>query len=305
MIVEMGVCAGIVTYNPDLTRLKLVLKSVRGQFSCIWIVDNGSNNYEEIATLIAGCNDVELVALGNNLGIAAALNVICKKALDAGYDHVLTLDQDTVIEDGMADSLESHIGEKVAVVCPRVLYEGNEAFCKSSNDDVEQIAWAITSGSLTSLEAWKSVGGFDERMFIDGVDKDFCLRLGESGWSVIRVNNVTIHHRLGQLLCRRVFGKTLYITNHSAMRCYYRSRNHVYLYRKDVIGLFDMLLYSINLPIKVLFFEEDKTAKLEAIYQGFRAGFAMDISTRMMNGISPDDTLCDDLSLGEQGSFSR
>ncbi|MEJ0107143.1 MAG: hypothetical protein WDO19_33470 [Bacteroidota bacterium] len=68
-----------------------------------------------------------------------------------------------------------------------------------SNDPTsysETIA-VITSGSLIQLDAWKETGGYNETLFIDEVDHEYCYRVKEKGYKVIQVNHVILNHQLG------------------------------------------------------------------------------------------------------------
>lgn len=56
----------------------------------------------------------------------------------------------------------------------------------------EFIDFCITSASCTNLAVWKEVGGFDERLFIDLVDNEFCKRLIVSGYKILRLNNLVL-----------------------------------------------------------------------------------------------------------------
>ncbi len=271
-------CAGIVLYNPDFYRLQQVLNAVSLQVSRVILVDNGSNNVEQVTTLLEQYKIARLVRLGENRGIAAALNVACDIAQQEGYEQILTLDQDTVIERDMVQRLMPLAGEGTGIVCPRVAYEGNEEFQPQPRDAVEIVEWAITSGSLTSLKAWKEVEGFDERMFIDGVDRDFCLRLRRKGWNVKRVNDAVMHHKLGELKCRRLLGRTIYATNHPAWRRYYMARNRVYLCRKGLVGFGEAARWAAKEISKVVLFEKNGISKSAAIIRGVRDGFTIPVS---------------------------
>ena len=48
----MNICAGIVTYNPNITILKKCIESVEGQVDKIVIVDNDSKNRMLIENII-------------------------------------------------------------------------------------------------------------------------------------------------------------------------------------------------------------------------------------------------------------
>lgn len=49
---KKDVCAGIITYHPDIVRLRENVNAVIDQVQEIFIVDNGSENLKEIEALI-------------------------------------------------------------------------------------------------------------------------------------------------------------------------------------------------------------------------------------------------------------
>lgn len=57
----------------------------------------------------------------------------------------------------------------------------------------------ITSGSLTNLDAWKAIGGFDEKLFIDLVDTEYDIRALMKGYCSYRINTVVLTHEIGHI----------------------------------------------------------------------------------------------------------
>ena len=94
--VMFKVVAGIVTFNPEINCLDNNISSIYNQVDEIYIVDNGSDNWEEIKKLINNYKKIMIKRLYINQGIAKALNELCSMAIVNGYDWILTLDQDTI-----------------------------------------------------------------------------------------------------------------------------------------------------------------------------------------------------------------
>ena len=80
----MKILAGIVSYNPDLARLRENILAIAGQVEHTLVIDNASENRENIRKLIAGMEHVSLRSNTENLGVAAALNQIFTYAGDRG-----------------------------------------------------------------------------------------------------------------------------------------------------------------------------------------------------------------------------
>ena len=71
---EKKVAATIITFNPDMIRLKKNIEFALKQFSYIQIVDNNSQNSNEINNLCKDSKCLKYVKLDKNMGLAFALN---------------------------------------------------------------------------------------------------------------------------------------------------------------------------------------------------------------------------------------
>lgn len=219
-------CAGIVTYQPDTKRLDENLSSVYKQVERVYIIDNHSANVSEIQTVARNYKNVVYIGNNQNNGIARALNQMCDIAYSQGYKWILTLDQDTVIPEGMIDGFSKYVGQsEIGIICPGVIYEGWNCE-KKIISETEYVYACMTSAAFTRLEAWKKVGGFREDYFIDFVDNEFCMRLSLNQYKVIRINGYQIKHRLGDARTKKFFGVTFRLSKHSPIRLYYMARNN-------------------------------------------------------------------------------
>lgn len=72
----MDISAGIVLYNPDTDRLKENINAIINQCTHIYLIDNGSDNINNISDLLEEYNDLKITVIYNqkNMGIASALN---------------------------------------------------------------------------------------------------------------------------------------------------------------------------------------------------------------------------------------
>lgn len=265
---DKKICAGIVTYNPDLDRLRENIEHIKEQVEVVFIADNGSTNIDSVFNLSAEYRNVRLVKLPENQGIARALNILCKSAYEMSYDWIITLDQDSVSPDALVSSLVHFVGEDIAVISPNIEYRNNNQYTYHTTETSAIVEWAITSASLTSLKVWQILGGFDDKLFIDYVDYDFCIRAKQKGYKTIRVYSVVLLHELGRLSCKKIFGKTVHVTNHSAFRYYYMSRNALYIEHK--LHTINAKKEILKLLIKILVFEESKIEKIRRIYRGIK-----------------------------------
>lgn len=274
----MRYAAGIVTYNPTLERLAENINALLSEkgIGLLYIVDNGSANVDRIRLMTLENERILLIEKGINKGIADALNTLCRKAMENGYDWLLTMDQDSVISSGFLKHYDDLVksSPSAGIACCRVedrnfgrMYNAPEA----GSDMVER---CITSGSMMSLSAWKKIGGFDESLFIDGVDFDYCMSLKEQGFSIVRTGDAFILHEVGHGRHVRLLGHNALVMNHSDLRLYYIARNYLYIGMKH--GQYSKWRREVmKRMLIVLLYEKESRRKLQSMMKGiadFKSG---------------------------------
>jgi len=269
------VCAGIVTFNSDIKRLRQNIGAIYKQVEAIIIVDNGSKNIYEIQQLIRGKDKIFLVKNILNEGIAKALNQVFIFAESRDFNWVITLDQDSVCENNMIEAFVKYIFyPNIGVICPRIDYFNHIQKKDIKGNEIDYVQACMTSGSLTSLLAWKKVSGFDEWMFIDYVDNDFGMRLKLHGYKIIRVNETILHHMLGRSEIKKIgIFKTL-VFNHTPFRNYYYVRNSIYFikkYRKHINVLKYIAILTIW-ELKKLVLEKNRIQTAKSLIAGLKDG---------------------------------
>lgn len=264
---RLGGC--VVLYNPGDSVLENVA-SYLPFLERLVAVDN-SDESEGAVELLGGYDKVEIVSMGGNKGIAAALNAGCSLLLDAGFDVALTMDQDSKfpIKDSQAilEQVGRLIGEYAIV---GLNFNSNETGDPSELVDTKY--W-LTSGNFLDLHAYSKAGGFDERLFIDYVDIEYGHRLKLAGMKEGYLKNFSLSHSIGNPIEISLFGKTFRAMNHAPVRYYYRYRNSRYLYGTDASFYRDKYFRElfINIP-KMLLFEPFKKEKVRMIIRGLSDG---------------------------------
>lgn len=262
------IVAGIVTYNPDIDKLRRNYSRYIDEAEVVYIYDNASDNIAQIEAL-AKEDRIELIKGEENKGIAYALNRIMSCAKELGADWVLTMDQDSECQEGIISALGAYCDENIGIICPYLVERGGSRKY-SAKDKTEYVARCITSGSLTGVDVWEKLGGFDEWMFIDIVDFEYCARVIEAGYKILRVNTVFIYQEIGQLQERIIGKRHIYIRNHSPIRKYYFARNILYcnyIHPNTFCWTYaaDGLLTTY---LKTILFEQGKSKKISAMNRG-------------------------------------
>lgn len=241
------IAAGIVLYNPkNDERFKRAFNSVIKEFNKIYVFDNSTTNIQ------FSFNSTKVVYMTEdaNRGIAYALNHIMKAADKDNYDWVVTMDQDSIIPHGLLKAYKENLSVKeLGIICPQAIDKRRTYELPKSYPKKEYVNKCITSGSCTSVRAWKKVGGFDNKLFIDLVDNDFCKRIILSKYKILKLNNIILDQEFGEIIPKSSkkqqfwykiaqilnninFAKLGYKKKVSAFRVYYTNRNIIYLNKK-------------------------------------------------------------------------
>jgi len=120
----------VVAFNPDERLLPILLTKLAAQCARIHIIDNTpGSSWINQWIFQSGLGNAEPHALGENVGIAGALNIGIHQALAQGATHVLLSDQDSLPSDdlvsgllGTWEDLTAH-GVRVGAVGPVCLDE--------------------------------------------------------------------------------------------------------------------------------------------------------------------------------------
>lgn len=284
----MHIDAGIVTFNPDLSRLDENICAILPQVETVHIYDNGSDNYSDIEQLIKGkynAQPIRLIRSQRNGGMAVALNNLAEAALADRKDAILLLDQDSVSTQGMVETLSLHLKNNIGITSPIAIDRNTEAFT-GNNELPFETPTAITSGSLLSLKAYRDSNGYDESLFVDLVDFDFCLQLRLAGYSIVVVPAATLLHELGrqEFFCifpTRSMGGGIqwkqYRTNHSSFRRYDMARSWAILLPKYHDTRFRSYVKSrmIKITVKAIVVERNRLDYIHQLRKGLRDGRAI------------------------------
>ncbi len=226
---ESSTCAVVVTHYPDEDILERLCR-IQKQLPAIIIVDNASDATSlSILRKFSISPTVTLIENTENEGLGKALNQAASLALKSGYLWILTLDQDTCINEKMFVTLAA-IYRDSSPHSPLIGSNYNDLsrkkpFLRHSPDAVGNYSnrrTVITSGTLMKLDLITTIGGFREDYFIDSIDHEYCLRARANGHEVLISRNCLMSHTIGQ---PGGYISLLLAFDHPPVRKYYISRN--------------------------------------------------------------------------------
>lgn len=269
----------IVTYHPNESFYEHAT-ALLDQFKSIIIVDNSGPGVFQTERL---ASDKIHVNLNNrNMGLGAALNIGCEKALTLNFRWAVTLDQDTQLSPDYLSEMKSAWTE-----CdqkPRILgcnylniSRSSYKFRPSKTPVVRPKKTVITSGCLTHLPTWALLGKFRADYFIDSIDHEFCLRARRSGYCVAVNHQHLMEHVIGEHAEYHRYFRWLSPYTHSPWRTYTRTRNTVttmkdYAKFEPVWCIQKLAGLSIDI-LAITFLENKKLARFRAFIDGFLDGF--------------------------------
>lgn len=235
----MKVLAAVVTYHPEIPLLKQNLDALSSQVDQILVFDNASANIGEIRNLAASFDRVRLIENDQNLGLPANYNRAARMARDLDCPWLLLMDQDTVVPSDLIRKYMEYTSDPQAAVISPVVWDVNsldpeEALRNLPEGPVSCVDHCISSASLNRVDILLAIGGFEERLFIDYVDIEYCMRARLNGYKILCVHDCLVKHRLGDGPERRVrfLWKKWRIRPYSLTRTYHFYRNSIYVARK-------------------------------------------------------------------------
>jgi len=266
----------VVLYNPLEDILENITSYIENISLCI-VIDNSVDCNNHITTqLQKKLQNMIYVHNNDNIGIASALNIGCKIALDHKCDWILTMDQDSRFINfkhylHCLEHLKSV--DNVALLVANTLRDAQKYLPLHPTCNFEEKFMEITSGNFLNLALFNSIGRFEEKLFIDMVDYDFCLKINSLHYKILYFKDVLLEHNVGELkerkniLTRKIHKKI----EHNPQRTYYKTRNYLYISKKysnafhSKVNIFKAInILFIHEIIKILLYEDQKYQKIRA-----------------------------------------
>jgi rhamnosyltransferase len=274
--VKNSLAGCVVLYNPR----KAVVKNIESYLlylETLYVIDNSNNSDEELVqSLLSLGSKIVYISQQKNEGVASALNRGACLALNANYKWLLTMDQDSRFFDkSFFDGWRTvPYNETIGLIAAS--YTANyDRWQRSYSPTYNEIHFVVTSGNILNLEAWSAVKGFENKLFIDEVDHDYCLKLRVNGYKILITKEIVMVHTIGEIFedtTAAVSGRKLVL--HRPLRYYYMSRNVLYVCKKyvfvDLRFVASRLFYLLKNLIKIMLFYPHKLLYLRYFFLGFR-----------------------------------
>lgn len=286
-----GTLIGVITHNPDLSVLKALLERIAEQNSDVVVYDNASKNLKSIVVLCEKFSCCSVVSSEVNIGISGAANAIFAMAIAASKEFVLLFDQDSIPD---IDYVRALINSY------RSLYDqgGNIAalggvqtcrFTNSVQPFIQLGKWKpkkilpeahsspvpvdflITSGTLIPVKSLTKIGGYDNELFIDSVDVEWCSRAIGLGFKLVGVFDAKFSHAVGE--DRATFLGFPLAKLHAPTRTFYIYRNILILSKRAYVSNAWKINAVVRASLKILFlaiYDKARFEHLKAVFTALR-----------------------------------
>ncbi len=273
-VTKENLCAVVVWYNPKQTDT-LPITFYADHVKRVFVVDNSEVDNNGLLQELPHTN-ITYLPQHQNTGIASALNVGCRAAIEEGCDWILTMDQDskfniTSFADYIKEAnvyLDENPTIEIGILTPFTDCDG-QIEKHHRRGRFESCFVVMASGNLLSVDGYLLANGFRDEFFIDSVDDELCCHLHQLNKQIIRLNNIILNHRLGEG-AKKLLGSNKTYIPHPAWRYFYIARN---LRKMIVLYPEYKKIFSKRKDkyIKRLFLYDwdDKCAKLTQFYKGW------------------------------------
>lgn len=237
---DVRLCALVILYNPENDSNENI-ESYINDVDYLYIFDNSDKTNEDLYGDILERNKDKIRYIwnnGDNIGLAKPINIVAKAAIEKGYEWLITFDQDSFADIEMLKGMKKYLNSdridpEVAIVTPTrinkpgTIIEENVPIISFVNDTIQ-------SGAIHNLKILKELGGYDENIFIDFLDLEYCARCIANGYKIAKVNKATLQHGILDTsgIEKNILGKSYKLGKYSPVRYYYRHRNAKYCFNK-------------------------------------------------------------------------
>lgn len=254
-----------------------------------------NNNPKFTSSNFSSLNSAKNIFVINNYnvgGLAGAYNKAIQFLKDSKIEssHILFLDDDSDFK-SLRSYIESDLTQKIlkceteAVIGPRYIESATGILGKCVKltrfwfkisspikPSLIPVSFIINSFSIWQKDTIFNIGDYDERLAIDHVDTDYCMRANKLGIPIFINNSVTFEHTIGERVSFNFLGFKLQSSGHNIMRkslIVKNTRILIFRYGFDNPGFlalcFLRLIYEF---MSVLIAERSKTKKIYFMLKG-------------------------------------
>lgn len=239
----MRVCVILVNYNGLADTIETINSIYNNTYKKITIivVDNGSK-VNEAMIIKDKFPEVEIIRSDYNLGFAGGNNLGIDYALNYGFEYIMLLNNDTIIDNNMITILLQHTKENVVCVpamyyydYPSELWYGGGKINKwtgnvkhLNNFNISYVSFITGCCFFMQKETIKRIGKLDESYFMYVEDADYSIRLLDAGIKMKYVPLAKLYHKVGKSSGGELSPLSVYCTTKNRIKLIRKYPYHFY-----------------------------------------------------------------------------
>lgn len=273
---DTRIAALVILYNYEEGCIQNMI-SYLDTVDILYAFDNSTKKNGELENKLKEMDKVCFIDGKGNRGLSKAINVVARMAIKQGYRWLITFDQDSVAHQNMISQMKDFISsyqeiDTIGMIGPTI--KTSLLKFKEVSNSISFNEWVIQSGALHNLVAYQKLTGYDENLFIDQVDIEYCIRLRENGYKIVKINHaVLLHNTLDdKVTLIKKKDRNLFANKYSPIRYYYFIRNNLYCakkYKKKNPQYHAQLKRNILSLLQTIPYEKDILARLRAVWYGY------------------------------------
>ena len=276
------IIAIITIYYPKLNHIDNIMR-ISDQVDKVIVCDNSDKDHFHLFT---SNKNFYYVHFKKNMGLSKAFNSVLKnKEMNWEDDqYIIFFDQDSIIEEKYIDNIIDEYNlinsscYEIGCLGPffynnsnnKIEYPKNKTKILEKSFIVDDI---ITSSLLTKYKDLKSIGFWNENLFLDMADWDLCWRFLQLNKICCMTDRVILNHTVG-IGEKKINNLEMRISN--PYREYYQIRDSLYLIFKKYVplrGRLNLLAKIFIFPILHIIFFENKILRSKYIIRGIKDYF--------------------------------
>lgn len=268
----MKIVIVVALYNPVLEELSNIYEYVRHSDVCILMDDSEIDNSIFVNSFFDNKDIENTIYVWNkkNVGLCASVNSGINRAVEHGADWVLLMNPDSKISSNMIKEFSVFIDKndctKICALAPQYNYDRHK---RERYNGYRMLSWSNMSGMCVNVKLLEDIGNFDEKLFIDGLDIEWCIRARSKGYKIIEVGSAVLEHHPAETRILLVGGKELFKYGWDSIdRYYYSFRGCWYIFRqyKSFVALKWMMIKLA----KVIILFDNKKEYLKMFFRGIK-----------------------------------
>ena len=259
----------IPVYKVKKSEYQSIVDALKGFDYAVVVDDSGSFDLELEEILMK--NNCHYLFNQQEIGLSESVNIGIEYSIQKGASWVLIFNQDNSLQNDILSVYKTYINlhndcDKIAILAPQYNYDRHPSH---NMNGYSNLRYTDLTGSLVNVMADTTIGGYDKRFFIDGLDTEWCLRAKRKKYRIVRCNEAIVNHHPGETREVKIGNRVIYRYGwHSATRYYYQYRA-AFLVHKMYHDLYSDMFFFYKI-LKAIFLFQNKKLYTKALRMAFR-----------------------------------